>query len=210
MLQTRAVRPGSPGWLTTFADLAALLLSFFVLTYAMGTIREGELRSMSAGFVARTEVGDRKDQDFVAAERTVHRDAADTLPSAEYAAALLQARLTASGIANGYSIGSAGNAVTVTFDRGMLDSDGKGWSAAGLGAAERVAEWAGQEDARLAISLARLDGEDAVSGLARGWRLIDAMTQSGVRVPVRLFSVAPVSDISAPPLGIVINLHGAG
>lgn len=46
--------PGAPAWMTTFADLMALMMTFFVLLYSFSTIEETKFRqiarSMASGF----------------------------------------------------------------------------------------------------------------------------------------------------------------
>ena len=206
MTRTFAKR-SQTNWLTIFADLAALLLSFFVLTFSMGTLRQGDFEQLSSSFLARTEIGDRKDQHYVADELSVSRQ--QDLPpiSADYLAALLQARLAESGLASGYRLASPETVVEITLEPGLLQSGATDWTDQGRAIAELVLGFSKQERLSVEIFIAPKSGEDTATALDRSFELADRLLTSNWQPGLRVFSLSGV--VMDDNAAVVIQLRSS-
>lgn len=94
------------GWMVTFADLLALLLTFFVMLYAMNDIRDDEWQDLATAMEARfspfgapADAGPRSDVSHLSA---AGRDSMDL----GYLQSLITAQLQAAGLGGDYAVRS--------------------------------------------------------------------------------------------------------
>jgi len=139
-------RRGGVSWMATFADLAALMLTFFVLTYSMTTTETEAWTALSDAFLARVQPGD--DASVLAPfdERTMARTADPVSASTAYLAALIEAELSGNAT-TAPRVRIEGDIVTLDVDEAAL----RRLASAGRPAPDRAT-------ARLARALALAQG----------------------------------------------------
>ena len=115
-----ATAAAEAAWQVTFADLAALLLSFFVLVFEMSVMDEERWSALSSSLVERQIPGD-----GVPAAPPVRRLAAPRAPSvwvvsSDYLHALLRWRLDRAPLLVPVALERTPDAVLVRFDAGLI------------------------------------------------------------------------------------------
>ncbi len=113
--------PGTAPWLLTFADLAALLLAFFVLTFAMSRLDVERWQALTTVWQGRTPTVTEPPR----ATSRIGHSATDPDPEPEagraaYLARVLDQRLAAVGRPYGLRAAVAGRSVILRFDRRLL------------------------------------------------------------------------------------------
>lgn len=113
--------PGTAPWLFTFADLAALLLAFFVLTFSMSRLDLVRWQALTTIWQGRTPTVTELPQ----ATSRIGHSATDPDPEPEagraaYLARVLDQRLAAIGRPYGLRADVAASSVILRFDRRLL------------------------------------------------------------------------------------------
>ncbi len=193
---TGGPRPPSP-WLFTFADLAALLLAFFVLTFSMSRLDAERWHRLAAGWTGRetTVPSPPSRPDHSAPERRSE----EAVGEAAYLARVLDRRLETLGRPFAIRAQGSAGAVVLAFDPDLLGSRTPRTEdavarlrAVLLPALSDVVELRllapVPDDLPLAERLRRLRSSGEVAG-ARLGRLPDRVLAAAAEAPVRLVLV---------------------
>lgn len=176
-------------WLYTFTDLILLLLSFFVMLYAMGTPDRGRLRALVEGISTRPVPLVTRETEETSPDLSMGSVAVSPGQNIPYLRALIEQTLQAEPRLNGM-------VMTMSDDRLVLSLPGEALfpvagavpAPGGSGILAEVANLVSRLDNRLVIA-GRSDGEPSASGawslsLARARAVAQAMRSAGYSGPL--------------------------
>ncbi|HET6522439.1 MAG TPA: flagellar motor protein MotB [Geminicoccaceae bacterium] len=212
--ESTAAATAEAAWQVTFADLAALLLSFFVLVFAMSTMDEERWSALSSALVERQVPGDRVPAPPPVRRLTAPKEASADATSPDYLYALLRRRLDRGPLLVPVTLERAPDAVLVRFDAGLIVHGERPAPAAQgrLLLAQLVAMLAPLENAvSLRLRPAAAAAGERDDGRAGGLRAAAAAAQvlraAGFRRPLAVYALSPEAGSPAGRATVEMVVH---
>lgn len=189
------IRPAAnpAAWMLTFADLVSLMLTFFVLLFAMSSIESGRWHELTRTLAERLNPGETASADATADRNIAHVREPGPGEGLDYLATLFEAVIADTPLFRDATVRLENQRLVVSLPRARLLAADGAPAPAGRALLSGFAEILGRLSNRVAVAVP-VEGDSPegwTRALARAAGIAESLRSAGLSQPVRAYAVAP-------------------